>query len=104
MSDDTLSSGSLLMMARSRQTDENLSMREISLAQVRALHTRITNSGIKFSRDEKLDVMCLIFGRTFTTTKELTMGEACGILDFNDLDFHDILWWAKHSLQVSVPL
>jgi hypothetical protein len=79
-------------------------MREISHSQVTYLHTRITNSGIKFSRDEKLDAMYVIFGHPFTTTKELSMGEACGILDFDDLDFHDLLWFVKHQLQISVPV
>jgi len=102
MQDKNSSVDSLLLMARSRLNDPEYGQRTVSMAQIRALHTRFSNTKITLTRAMKLDALRIILGfsKPISSTKNLSMGDVMGLLDMDDLEFSEVVWWAVHNMQL----
>ena len=103
---DDFSVGSLLMLARQHQSNPALLDRPITDKQLTAIHAKLTSLDVKFKRSTKLEVFREILGyeHVLSSTKELTMADAFGIMGLSREDLGTLIIWAGLELEKGVRI
>lgn len=102
--DDSYSIESLLILARQYQNNTTLLGRDITDAQLTAVHSRLTAAAGSISRDERLEILRTILGydRPLSTSKDLTMADGFGVIKLDDQDWETLVLWARMSIEQAV--
>ena len=81
---------------RAHQNDSDLLCRDITPNQVKAIQTRISNTGLSMTRGTRLECLRIIlgYGNPILSTNDITMADAMGLLDLDDREFMSVLVWA----------
>lgn len=104
--EDDFSVKSLLMLARQHQSNPALLARPITEQQLTALHAKLTSTGVRFKRSAKLEVFREILGyeSVVSSTKDLTMADAFGIISLSDQDLSTLIIWAGLKIEKGVRI
>lgn len=87
---------SLLFECQRFQNDPNLLARSLSDAQLKALQTRISATGLELGRAQRLECLRLVLGyeAPVKTTWDLSMADAKGLMELANNEFNAVFMWA----------